>query len=186
MQTPKSVQLCLVQHVFILYLHEIILISCDSLQFNKETPIFNNVGFFFYFLFFKINLFILFIYFWLCWVFVAVHGLSLVVASGGYSLLRCTCFSLRWLLLLRITVSRCAGSSSCGTWAQQLWFAGSGAQVLQLWCTGLVAPRNVRSSRTRVRTRVPCIGRWILNHCATREVQEHVLLIILVNTLVPC
>ena len=26
------------------------------------------------------------IYFWLCWVFVAVCGLSLVVASGGYSL----------------------------------------------------------------------------------------------------
>ena len=26
----------------------------------------------------------LFIYFWLCWVF-AVHGISLVAASGGYS-----------------------------------------------------------------------------------------------------
>ena len=26
------------------------------------------------------------------------------------------------------------------------------------------------SSRTRARTHVPCIGRWILNHCATREV----------------
>ena len=25
-------------------------------------------------------------YFWLCWVFVAAHRLSLVVASGGYSL----------------------------------------------------------------------------------------------------
>ena len=34
---------------------------------------------------------------------------------------------------------------------------------------GLVAPRHVGSSRTRARTRVPCIGRWILNHCATRE-----------------
>ena len=28
---------------------------------------------------------ILFIYLWLRWVFVALHGLSLVVASGGYS-----------------------------------------------------------------------------------------------------
>ena len=28
----------------------------------------------------------LFIYFWLCWFFVAVQGLSLVVASRGYSL----------------------------------------------------------------------------------------------------
>ena len=27
------------------------------------------------------------------------------------------------------------------------------------------------SSQTRARTRVPCIGRQILNHCATREAQ---------------
>ena len=67
---------------------------------------------------FLINLFILFIYFWLCWVFVAVCGLSLVVASGGYSSLRCAGFSLQWLLLLRSTGSRRMGFSSCGTWAQ--------------------------------------------------------------------
>ena len=36
-------------------------------------------------LFFLINLFILFIYFWLRWGFVAVHWLSLVAVSGGYS-----------------------------------------------------------------------------------------------------
>ena len=35
---------------------------------------------------------------------------------------------------------------------------------------GLVAPRHVGPSQTRARTRVPCIGRRILNHCATREV----------------
>ena len=35
--------------------------------------------------------------------------------------------------------------------------------------TGLVAPWHVGSSQTRARTRVPCIGRQILNHCATRE-----------------
>ena len=35
---------------------------------------------------------------------------------------------------------------------------------------GLVAPRHVGSSWTSDRTRVPCIGRQILNHCATREV----------------
>ena len=35
---------------------------------------------------------------------------------------------------------------------------------------GLVAPRHVGSSWTRARTRVPCIGRQILNHCTTREV----------------
>ena len=42
------------------------------------------------------------IYFWLHWVFVAVHGLSLVVANRDYSLLRCTGFSC------------CSGFSCCG------------------------------------------------------------------------
>ena len=70
---------------------------------------------FFFFLF--INLFHLFIYFWLCWVFIAARRLSLVVENGGYSSLRCAGFSLRWLLLLWSTGSRCAGFSSCGTWA---------------------------------------------------------------------
>ena len=112
----------------------------------------------------------LFIYCWLCWVFVAERRLSLVAVSGGYSSLRCTGFSLRWLLLLRSTGSRRAGFSSCGTWAQQLWLTGSRVQAQQLWCTGLVAPRHVGSSQTRARAHVPCIGRRILNHCATREV----------------
>ena len=58
--------------------------------------------------------------------------------------------------------------SSCGTWAQQLWLAGSRVQAQQLWHTGLVAPQHVGSSQTRDRTHVPCIGRRILNHCATR------------------
>ena len=49
---------------------------------------------------------ILFFFFWLCWVFVAARGLSLVAASGGYSSLRCAGFSLRWLLLLQSTGSR--------------------------------------------------------------------------------
>ena len=34
---------------------------------------------------------------------------------------------------------------------------------------GPAAPQHVGSSQTRARTRVPCIGRQILNHCATRE-----------------
>ena len=36
---------------------------------------------------------------------------------------------------------------------------------------GLVAPWHVGSSRTRARTCVPCIGRWILNHCAPGKSQ---------------
>ena len=78
-----------------------------------------------FFFFFFIHLFILFIYFWLRWVFVAVHGLSLVAANGGYSSLRCVGFSLRWLLLLRSTGSRHVGFSSCGAWASS---CGSRAQ----------------------------------------------------------
>ena len=49
---------------------------------------------------FFFNLFYLFIYFWLHWVFIAVHGLSLVTVSRGYSSLQCAGFSLWWLLLL--------------------------------------------------------------------------------------
>ena len=41
-----------------------------------------------------------FIYFCLCWVFVAVQGLSLVVVSRGYSSLWCVDFSLHGLLLV--------------------------------------------------------------------------------------
>ena len=54
------------------------------------------------------------------------------------------------------------GPSCCGAQAPD-------AQAQELWLTGLVAPRHVGSSQTRARTRVPCIGRQILNHCATRE-----------------
>ena len=59
--------------------------------------------------FFFLNIY-LFIYLWLCWDFVSVWGLSLVVASGGHSSSRCAGLSLSWPLLLRNTGSRCAGS----------------------------------------------------------------------------
>ena len=58
------------------------------------TPIY----IFFVFVFF-------FVLFWLCWVFIAVCGLSLIAASGACSSLQCM-------------GSRCAGFSSCGTQAQ--------------------------------------------------------------------
>ena len=69
------------------------------------------------FLFSQIYLFIQLFNFWLHWVFAAAHGFSLVAESGGYSLLRCVGFSLRWLLLLQSTGSRCTSFSSCGTQA---------------------------------------------------------------------
>ena len=52
----------------------------------------------------------LFIYFWLCWVFVSMRGLSLVAASGGHSSSRCTGLSLSRPLSLRSTGFRRAGS----------------------------------------------------------------------------
>ena len=75
--------------------------------------------------------------------------------------------------------------SSCGKWGP-LFIAVRGpltiaasrcgaqapdAQAQQLWLMGLVASWHVGSSQTRARTRVPCTGRQILNHCATREAQ---------------
>ena len=85
-----------------------------------------------------------FIYFWLCWVFISVRGLSLVAASGGHSSSRCVGPSLSRPLLLRSTGSRRAGSvvvahgpscsAACGIFPDQ----GSNP--------------------------CPCIGRQTLNH----------------------
>ena len=86
--------------------------------------------------------------------------------------------TLRW----GAQASHCSGFSWCGAWALGVrasvvvahGFSSCGLRALepqaqQLWCTGLVAPRHLGSSRTKARTHVPCVGRWILNHCATRE-----------------
>ena len=63
-----------------------------------------NIKFFFCFFFY------LFIYFWLCWVFASVPGLSPVAASGGHSSSRCAGLSPLQPLLLRSRGSRRAGS----------------------------------------------------------------------------
>ena len=78
-------------------------------------PCWLSILFYFIYLYKLIHLFI---YFWLCWVFVSACRLSLVAARGGYSLLRCVVFSLRWPLLMQRTGSRHAGCSSCGMQAQ--------------------------------------------------------------------
>ena len=54
------------------------------------------------------------------------------------------------------------GLSSCGSWTLEHW-------LQELWQTGLVAPRHVDSSRNRDRSCVPCIGRQIPYHRATKE-----------------
>ena len=58
-----------------------------------------------------LNFIYLFIYLWLCWVFVSVRGLSLVAASGGHSSSWCAGLSLLQPLLLRSTGSRRTGSA---------------------------------------------------------------------------
>ena len=91
---------------------------------------------FFFKFFFKNYLFC----FWLHWVFVAACRLSLVTESRGYSSLRCTGFSLWWLLLLRSTGSRRAGFSSCGLRALllcRMWdLLGPGLEPVSLALAG--------------------------------------------------
>ena len=62
----------------------------------------------------------LFIYFWLCWVFVSVRGLSLVVASGGHSSSLHVGLSLSQPLLLQEHRLQTRRLSSCGSRAQLL------------------------------------------------------------------
>ena len=65
--------------------------------------------------------------------------------------------------------------SSCSMWTSHCYgFSCWEAQALSVWASvdvahGLSCPTHVGSSWTRDRTRVPCIGRRILNHWATRE-----------------
>ena len=91
----------------------------------------------------------LFIYFWLCWVFGSCEGFLQLRQAGATLHRSARAFHYR-------------GPSRCGAQAPD-------AQAQQLWLTGPAAPRHVGSSQTRARTRVPCISRQILNHCATRE-----------------
>ena len=62
--------------------------------------------------------------------------------------------------LLESTGFRSTGFCTRGTWARSLWHIGLGA------------PQHVESSWTKDRTPAPCIGRWILSHCTTREVRK--------------
>ena len=80
----------------------------------------DRVGFVFLFLF---------LFFWLLWVFIAAHGLSLVAESGGYSLVV--------VCGLLIAVASPVETMSSRWMAQYLWY------------TGLIALGHVESSRNR-------------------------------------
>ena len=62
--------------------------------------------------------------------------------------------------------SHCGSFSCCGAQGSRV----HGLQ--QLWCLHLVALWHTGSSWTRDHICVPYIGRWILNHCTTREVPQ--------------
>ena len=72
--------------------------------------LFLNIILFFYFFFF--NDYIYLFIFWLCWVFVSVRGLSLVVARGLQSVWALVC-SVQALLLRRVSSVVVAGGLSC-------------------------------------------------------------------------
>ena len=124
----------------------------------------------------------LFIYFWLCWVFVSVRGLSLVAASGGHSSSWCAGLSLSWPLLLRSTGSRRTGSvvvahglscsAACGIFPDQgsnpcplLWQADSqplhhqGSPPWMFW-TPRSCSRPVESLGWFPGLRIQCAARW--------------------------
>ena len=74
--------------------------------------------------FFFFNFYLFICYFWLCWVFVSVRGLSLVAASGSHSSSRCAGLSLSRPLLLRSSgsvgvVHGSSCSAACGIFPDQ-------------------------------------------------------------------
>ena len=100
-------------------------------------------------------------YFWLHWVFVAAWATSQRGQRGLLSSCGTGC-SQCWPLLMRS-----AGSSAQAPVAVAPTLSSTGSIM---WCVGLVAQQNVGFSQIRDQTRVPCTGRWILNHWTTREV----------------
>ena len=142
---------------------------------------------------FFFNFIYLFIYFWLCWVFVSVRGLSLVAASGGHSSSRCAGLSLSRPLLLRSRSSRRAGSvvvahgasrsAACGIFPDQ------GLNPCPLHCQAdsqplrhqgspqfsffLTVPRTacgILFPRPGIEPVPPAVEVWSLNHWTAREV----------------
>ena len=119
------------------------------------------------FWFFRAVTFIV-VYFWLCWVSVAVWASSScskwgLLSSCGAWASPCSGVSDRGAWALGHS-----GFSSWGMWAQ-LWFLGSRAQAQFLWHMRLLGLQHVGSFQIGDRTHVSCIGRWTLYHWATRE-----------------
>ena len=108
---------------------------------------------------------------------------SINVVTNG----RISFFKFNFILFMAVLGLRfCARAfPSCGKWGPlfivvrgPLTIAASPAAEHRLQI-----PRHVGSSQTRARTRVPCTGRQILNHCATREAPRRLFLILALPSL---
>ena len=93
-----------------------------------------------FFFFFKLTIFNILLFYcillYFLTLFLAALGLCCCMWAfsscskvGDYSSLRCTGFSLHWLLLLQSTGSRCIGFSSCGTQALERRLSSCGTWV---------------------------------------------------------
>ena len=117
-------------------------------------------SFFFFFLKY------LFIYLWLCWVFVSARGLSVVVASGGHSSSRCAGLSPSRPLLLWSTDSRRTGSvvvahgSSCSAVCGIFPDQGSNPCPLH-WQADSQPLRHQGSPGSFFKTSSVCYKRWL-------------------------
>ena len=109
---------------------------------------------FYTFFFFLIYLFI---YFWLCWVFVSVWRLSLAAASGGHSSSRCGSHS----------SSRCAGLSPSRPLLLQSTGSRRAGSVIVAHGPSYSAACGILPDQGSNPCPLHC--RQILNHCATRE-----------------
>ena len=102
--------------------------------------------------FLSVRKFLIFDYFWLHWVLVAVHGFSLAAVSGGL-LSRCG-----------VQASDCSGFSRCRAQAPELMgFSTCGSRALELGlrsCGKRVELWYMESSQTRDG---PSNGRWTLD-----------------------
>ena len=113
-----------------------------------------------YFYFDMYTLVYLFIYFWLCWVFIAALRLSLVEKSGATFYLWCTSFLFNAIrtraLGTRALVAAAQGFYQFGSWAPGgAGFSSCGSQVLEHGLSSYgTSPcsRHVESSQTRDRT----------------------------------
>ena len=112
------------------------MVSCRTFPFFSFTGISGPENLFFFF--FPIHSFI---YFWLCWVFIAACSLSLVVVSGGYSLVM-----VLGLLIVVASLVSVHGLSCPSAWRifpdqrDQNHVPHIGRQILNQWNTPEVPP----------------------------------------------